>query len=631
MKQDRRHAAIMFTDIVGYTALMGSDEVEAFDTLKKNREIHIEILEKFKGVLIKEMGDGMLISIDLASDAVRCAIELKNACKEENIPLTIGIHDGEMVFAGKDVLGDGVNIASRLQEGARDGSIHISESVYRNIKNKPGLNARFIREKEFKNVDEPVKVYEVLDETNKPAENESTKHGKMSIAVLPFVNMSNDTDQEYFCDGMTEEIINALAHVENLKVIARTSAFMFKGRLEDIREIGRKLDVRTILEGSVRKAGDKIRVTAQLINVADGSHMWSERYDRNLEDVFAIQDDISLSIVEILKVKLFGNEKDAIVKKYTDNIDANLLFLKGRQSRLRKNYEEFFKALDYLENSIEIDPEFSVAYAEIAFTYILMSWFGAIEANEELRKKVIHYSEKALNLDKHVSEAYIALALTSEFLDHDYEKAERFARKAVDLNPGNNEAIQEHAFILGRMGHFKPAIEKMEYTISLDPLSVTANNGLGYVLFYQGSFEATIKQMRNILIVDPAFFPSRFVVSLSLSELGEYPKALDELKKCPQSNPMVISHRGYLFAKMERTDDALKVIEEIKSKFSSDPLFEFLMALIYTGMNDTDSAFMWLQKSVKNYGFVYRDRTIGTDFRMDSLKKDKRFSELIYN
>ncbi len=644
MSQSRQLAAIMFTDIVGYTALMGEDEQKAFELLKKNRSVQRPIIEKFNGRWLKEIGDGVLASFPTVTDAVYCAKEIQETCQNEpDLKLRIGIHEGEVVFEGDDVFGDGVNIASRLEPLAPIGGILVSESVFINISNKKGIEIGFLREETLKNVKHPVKIYQIeVDGVKAPvhweevieegdmSEFSPTKETKRSIAVLPFVNMSNDPEQEYFCDGMTEEIINALSHVENLKVIARTSAFMFKGKNEDIREIGKKLDVETLLEGSVRKAGDKIRITAQLIEVADGSHLWSERFDRDLEDIFAIQDEISLAIVDNLKVKLLVKEKDAIVKRYTENLEAKMLYLKGRQLRQRKNSEDFNRALNHLEKSIALDPKFALAYAEIAFTYILMGWFCAIEVNDKLREKIISNAEEALSLDKHVSEAYIALALTWELFDHDQVKAEKFARQAVRLNPGNNEAVQEHAFILGRMGRFKPAIKRMEFSITLDPLSILANNGLGYTLFYQGHFKSAIKQMQNIIEVDSTFFPARLIISLSLTEIKDYTNALQELNKCPQSNPLIVAHRGYLYAKMKRTQEAFSTLEEIKREFSKNSLFEFLIALIYAGMDDKDNAFKWLQKSQDKYGFIYRDKTIGADFRINHLKKDPRFSKLNY-
>jgi len=451
-----------------------------------------------------------------------------------------------------------------------------------------------------------------------------------SIAVLPFQDMSPQKDQEYFCDGMTEELINVLTHVERLKVIARTSVFAFKDKHKDIREIGNKLDVETILEGSIRKDGNRLRITAQLINVADGIHIWSEAYSRNLEDVFAIQEEISLAIVNTLKVKLLGNEKAAIEKRHTDNFEAYMFYLRGKQSRQRKDLDSFNRALEYLDKSIAVDPEFASAYAEIALTYILMGWFCCIYLDSKLRNKIIDYANKALELDDYISDAYIALALTWELFDNDQVKAEEYARKALSLIPGNPEAIQEHGFILGRMGNFKVAIQRMESTIALDPLSVLANNGLGYTYFYQGQFRLAIKQMQNILALDPEFYPAKYIISLSSVEIGEYQDALSVLSKCPQSNPLYVGHQGYIYAKTGRIEESNKTIEKLKTLFSEDPLLEFLLAIIYVGLGEIDLAFENLRKSQTKHGFIYRDRTIGADFRIDNLREDPRFEELNY-
>jgi adenylate cyclase len=299
MPQSRQLAAIMFTDIVGYTALMGEDEKKAFNILRKNRQLQKPIIEKFNGTWIKEIGDGVLASFYTVTDAVMCALEIQKACEIiDDLKLRIGIHLGEVVFEDNDVFGDGVNIASRLQALAPIGGIWISESVYKNVSNKKEIKTKFIREEILKNVKESVRIYEVITgNTEKEQQRSSVIEkgaGKItpekSVAVLPFVNMSNDPEQEYFSDGMAEEILNSLSHLQDLKVAGRTSSSQFKGKNIDLWEVGEKLRVRTVLEGSVRKQGNRIRVTAQLINVEDGYHLWSEKYDRNMDDVFAIQD-----------------------------------------------------------------------------------------------------------------------------------------------------------------------------------------------------------------------------------------------------------------------------------------------------------------------------------------------------
>ena len=334
MPQTRQLAAIMFTDIVGYTALMGDNEQEAFELLRKNRELQKPIVEKFGGKWIKEIGDAVLASFYTVTDAVFCATEIQQACnKIPKLKLRIGIHQGEVVFENEDVFGDGVNIASRIQAIAKPGGIYISESVHNNISNKQGIETRFIKLESLKNVKVPVKIYEVITEiesSNSIMKEQLKKSLAKSIAVLPFVNMSNDTDQEYFSDGMAEEILNSLAHVKDLKVAGRTSSYQFKGKNIDLREVGDKLGVSTVLEGSVRKQGNHLRITVQLINVEDGFQIWSERYDRDLDDVFVIQDEIAMTITKKLKITLLDTERAFIKKTPTFLKEAYDNYLRGR-------------------------------------------------------------------------------------------------------------------------------------------------------------------------------------------------------------------------------------------------------------------------------------------------------------
>ena len=308
MSQSRQLAAIMFTDIVGYTSLMGNDEQKAFDLLKKNREIQKPIVEQFGGCWIKELGDGVMASFSTVSDAVNAAIKIQETCNiARDFQLRIGIHQGEVVFEDEDVFGDAVNKAARIQASAKPGCIYISDTVQNNVSNKKDIETRFVKEETLKNVKESIRIYEVIttfsDEFSESILQEySKKTSAKSIVVLPFENMCPEKDQEYFCDGITEEIINTLAHIDSLKVIARTTSFAFKGKYDDVRNIGKELGVETILEGSLRKSGNRLRITAQLIRVSDGSHIWSEKYDREMKDVFEIQDELSLAIVEELKI-----------------------------------------------------------------------------------------------------------------------------------------------------------------------------------------------------------------------------------------------------------------------------------------------------------------------------------------
>ncbi|HVG40746.1 MAG TPA: FlgO family outer membrane protein, partial [Chitinophagaceae bacterium] len=289
MAQSRQLAAIMFTDIVGYTALMDENEKNAIDLLRKNRQMQQQLVKEYNGIWIKELGNGILTSFQSVTNAVYCATSIQQASlPTPDLKIRIGIHLGEVVFEKDDVYGDGVNIASRIQALTPVGSIWVSEAVYKNVANKKEFKTKFIREETLKNVKEPITVYEVeLNNTVTEAANvpvaqngHPKKRSQKSIAVLPFVNMSTDPEQEYFSDGMSEEIINSLVHLQDLKVAGRMSSFQFKGVKTNLQEIGEKLGVSNVLEGSVRKQGNRLRVTVQLINMEDGFHLWSEKYDR---------------------------------------------------------------------------------------------------------------------------------------------------------------------------------------------------------------------------------------------------------------------------------------------------------------------------------------------------------------
>jgi len=442
MSQSRQLAAIMFTDIVGYTALMGTDEKKAFELLQKNRDLQRPVIEEFNGKLIKELGDGIMASFNSVSDAVYAAIKIQERCfAEANFQLRIGVHLGDVVFENEDVFGNGVNIASRIQAIAEPGGIYISESVQLNIANKQGIATRFVRLEPFKNVIEPVKIYRVLvapGMVGETAENKLTVANGNSIAVLPFVNISNDPEQDYFCDGIAEEILNALAQLTNLRVVARTSAFSFKNKNLDVREIGKTLDVKTLLEGSVRKSEKQLRVTTKLLNVAEVSHLWSNRYDCVLEDIFSVQDSIAENVATALKGILTTKEKEAIRRPET-LIEAYDYFLKGRelfhQLALRESGKIFEKAID-------LDPGYAPAYAGLAGANAwIYEWEGG--NNADLVKAELN-SLKALSLAPDLSDSHSSRGFVLS-LGKRYDEAEREFEEAIQLNPNSYDAYYYYA------------------------------------------------------------------------------------------------------------------------------------------------------------------------------------------
>lgn len=566
----RQLAAVMFTDIVGYTTLMGNDELKAFDLLKKNRELQRPIIEQYGGRWIKELGDGILSSFNTVSDAVNAAIKIQEACKlSKDFLLRIGIHQGEVVFEQDDIFGDAVNIASRIQSLASPGTIYVSESVHNNISNKKEIITRFVREENLKNVKEAVRIYEVLlqniqtaGRTNSTMHSAENTNSEKSIAVLPFVNMSNDPEQEHFCDGISEEIINALAHLDNLRVIARTSAFSFKGKNLDIREIGKTLDVKTLLEGSVRKAGNRLRITTKLVKVSDGSHLWSDRYDRGDEDIFSIQENIAENVATALKGFLTNKEKEAIRRPET-NIEAYEYFLKGRQLLHRLVLDE---SKYMFEKAIELDLCYAPAYAGLADVYSwLYEWVGG--NNSDLLAAEVN-SQKALSLAANLSESHSSRGYVLS-LGKRYDEAEQEFNEAIQLNSNSFDAYFYYARCCFARGQIQKSAElylkasevRREDFQSMLLLSMTLDI-LGKE--NRGIMLEGISRAKKQLAVNPTDRRALSLTAFFLLEIGEREEALQWINKALNLYPgdaNVLINAACLFAKDGNKERALDLLE----------------------------------------------------------------------
>ena len=564
----------MFTDIVGYTALMGEDEQKAFTILGKSREIQQPIIKQFNGAWIKEIGDGVLASFQTVTDAVLCARKIQETCMDvPGLKLRIGIHQGEVVFEDNDVFGDGVNIASRLQAIAAPGSIYISESVQNNISNKKEILTRFVKEQQLKNVKDSIRIYEVLPGNTLIEESNSIMHpangGSIkSIAVLPFVNISNDPEQEYFCDGVAEEIINALAQLKNLRVIARTSVFSFKGKNLDVREIGKMLDVNTLLEGSVRKSGNRLRINTQLVSVADGAHLWSNRYDRVLEDVFAIQEDIAENVATALRGVLTNKEKEAIRRPET-NIEAYEYYLKGRQLFHQLALKE---SRIWFEKAIEIDPNYALAYAGLADANSwLYEWEGSDKNDLDGAEK---NSQKALSLAPGLSESHSSLGFVLS-LGKRYEEAEQEFKEAIRLNPNNFDAYHYSARCSFARGHIQESADMFRKASEVRREDFQSKLLLGQCLRVLKKdnvneiFAEGIELARRQLKLDPT---DKRVLSLaagSLYDIGEKQEAFEWINKALDLYPEdtgVLINAACLFARDLNKEKALDFLEKVLGK-----------------------------------------------------------------
>ena len=586
----RQLAAIMFTDIAGYTSLMDIDEEAAFKMLERNRNIHRENIIKYKGKFLKEMGDGILASFSTVSDAVYCAGNIQQACeKETHLNLRIGIHQGEIVNQGKDVFGSGVNIASRIQAIAPEGGIWVSDSVQRNIQNKKGFEIKFVKEEALKNVKQPVRIYSVdvdcdllIEDDDESIDSFKSKTNLKSIAVLPFANMSSDPEQEFFCEGISEEIINTIVQLPNLKVAGRTSCFSFKDKNEDLRLIGSQLGVNNILEGSVRKSGKRIRITAQLIEVDKGFHLWSNKYDRELVDVFEIQDEIALEIANQLEVTLLGKKSMPKAREQTQNVEAYQLYSKGRSIYYSRG-KSLFEALECFQAALKIDPSYALAYSGLSDTYIMLSFHGYLPSSE-CWEKAIPASKKALKYGPDLAETQNTLAVITLLHDKNIEKAEKLFIKALSLNPLILQSrIWYSLFLLSHtLKDYEKGIEQAKIAIENDPLSAYAFACFGLVLASADKPQEAIEASKYAVELEADAMLSRFTLSYSYLCAGEFEKALEEGLLALDSS----SRHAWnlllvlvIYQEMGRKDELLKIYREIEARYQDHNLIPSILAI----------------------------------------------------
>jgi len=454
---------------------------------------------------------------------------------------------------------------------------------------------------------------------------------KSSIVVLPFADLSQEKDQEYFCDGLAEEVINALSKISELRVVARTSAFAFKGKLEDVREIGKKLAVATVLEGSVRKAGNRLRVTVQLVNVDGGYHLWSERYDREMEDVFAIQDDITLAVVDNLKVKLLGGEKERLTKRHTNDVEAYNLFWKGQFFLNKRTAEGLKKAVQYFEQAVKRDPEYAEAYAGLANYYLLLpiyAPFSPREANLRAKEAV----ETALRIDNNLAEAATALALLKLFEEHDWEGAEQEFKRAITLNPGYAIAHSWYASeYLVLMGRAAEAIEEMERALELDPLSLIINRDFGMTCYYARQYDRAITAFKRTIEIEPRFILTHGHLGLAYLEKSMFEEALYELRSeiaiAEGSQPTAEAWMGLVYARMGEERKAKDIVQNLVKLSEKEYVSPYFVALLNFQLKEIEPGFRWLEKA-----FAEGDswlNYINVDPGLDFVRSEPRFQEFL--
>jgi TolB-like protein/Tfp pilus assembly protein PilF len=450
------------------------------------------------------------------------------------------------------------------------------------------------------------------------------------IAVLPFVNLSGTPENDYFCDGLAEELLNSLTRVKDLRVIARTSAFSLRHQQLDVREIGRRLNATTVLEGSVQKTGNHLRVFTQLIGTADGCHIWSERFDRQMDDVFAIQDEITEAIISKLKVKLLADEKMALVKRHTESVDAYHLYLKGRYF-WNKRFEPgtMQNAIGQFQKAIEIDPHYALAYSGLADCYNLLGIFQ-FRAPGDVFPKARETSERALKLDDTLAEAHASLAYTRMLYEWDWQGAEREFKKALAINPNYAPAHLWYAQYLCAMERFDEAIAEVRRAQGLDPISLAINANVGLVLCWARKYKQAREQLERTLELDPHFGLTHYYLAKVLLAEGTYEEAIAEFQETLEKTggmPLAMIKLGYAYGRSGKKGEAKKMLQEVEAHFKQRGLPSSLLAWIHLGLGDLEKTFQCLNRACDEHSPLLPWLKIYPDF--DIVQRDPRFQELL--
>jgi adenylate cyclase len=547
---NRKLAAILAADVVGYSRMMGANETGTLAALKRHREgLFDPAVAAHNGRIVKLIGDGTIVEFPSVVDAVNCALSVQRAdgapppvnAAQPQIVLRIGINLGDVIIEGDDIYGDGVNIAARLEPLSPPGGICVSSIVNESVGNRVDVRFQDAGEINVKNIDRPIRIWKWQPGATPAAEAPPLAPAKpepsaaASIAVLPFTNMSGDPEQEYFSDGISEDIITDLSKIAGLTVIARNSSFTYKGRTADIREVGRELGVQSVLEGSIRRAGNRVRITAQLIDAASGGHLWADRYDRDLTDIFEVQDDVTRRIVDALKVTLSPAEKARLTDTGTSNMEAYDAALRGREILLgkTKNRETFEEAKAFFLKAITLDPNFAQPHAGLGFAYMFDYQNRWSDDPDGSLKQAKHYAQLAIEKNPKEALPHVVAAVAAGF-DRDLERAKAEVDMALSLNP--NLAMANNVFGTMRIYSGQPleAIPAIEKAMRLDP----ASSGqflhfLGMANLLVGKYETAAALLKQRVVLEPQTDFSRAILASALGHLGEVEEARrvwDELK-----------------------------------------------------------------------------------------------------
>ena len=609
---DRRLAAVMFTDTVGFTASTQANESRTLELLRQQGELLRPLFGLHRGREIKSTGDGFLVEYDSALKAVQCAVNIQRRISERNteggqtpIRVRIGVHLGDVVQNGTDILGDAVNIAARIEPLAEPGGICVSSAVYEQVRTKVTDKFDKLEPKALKGVEVPVEVYRIVPswEGNGGSSTETATPllDKARLAVLPFANISPDPNDEYFADGLTEELIANLSLVPGLKVIARTSVLGYKKGEKKVAAIGKELGVGTVVEGSVRRAANKIRVTVQVIDVATEEHLWTAKYDDDLDDIFAVQSEIATKVATSLPGSLTKSQVPVPELERPRETEAYLAYLQGQAIIWRTDEPSLRKSLEHFQKSLETDPTFARGYAGLARAYInlgmegYLTWTGAIEMGQAA-------AERASRLDPDLAEAHQLLGELAFMADAPAEILDRELRRALELNPNLAQARSVLSSLAGSFGIIESYVLQAEEAYRLDPLSPPMIRRLGEAHFNSGRYDEALAHWKQHIESDPIDAYRGLAECYMLQgDFEQAESAVRELERvAPNTDPALLC-RGFLAALKGDRDTALRVIAKIDEVFKKGTSRQSSIGYIYYALGDLDRYFEYMVASAKNH------------------------------
>ncbi|HVP23115.1 MAG TPA: adenylate/guanylate cyclase domain-containing protein [Conexivisphaerales archaeon] len=633
---ERRLAAIMFTDLVGFTALGQRDESLSLALVEEYRKLLRPIFTRHNGREVKSMGDGFLVEFSSALDAIRGAYEIQRAAREFNISasverrlhIRVGVHLGDVIESQGDISGDAVNVASRIEPLAEDGGVCLTRPVYDLVQNRFELPLTSLGIKPLKNVSVPIEIYKVVMPWDEGGESPPTQLDRKRIAVLPLINISPEPSDEYFAIGLTEELIDRLSRLEGLKVIARTSIMKYKTKERKASEIGRELGVETLVDGSVRKVGNKVRVAVQLINAATEEQIWSSRYDRDLDDIFAVQSDIAENVAHALDLRILPLERGRVTGVPTKDPEAHILYLKGRHHWYARTEDGVAKAIKYFEEAVSRDPAFALAFVGLADCYSILGVFG-FRRPSLVYPKARELALAALKLDDDLAEAHASMGEVLMHYYHDWSGAEQELERAIKLNPNYAQAHVWRSTWFAAHCLMEEAISEARLAEELDPLSVVVMNELSKDLYYARRYDDAIAQFRRSLEVEPdsAYLHKGLAETYAQKSMSEESIAEAEKAITISGNSIfILCAVGYVYAASGRRDKAERVLRELDRLSSEEFVPSFGRATIYAGLGEEQAALEWLEKAYDERAFLI---WLKTDPIFDRLRGEEKFKTIL--